>query len=148
MAINVHKSAEVHAGAEIGDDCNIGPFCTGGANVTIGNNTTLRSHVVIDGHTSIGQDCDVFPFVTLGVQSQDLKYVPGTVTYARIGHRTGLDLTTVHPGRLGLDHHHLRERVRAQRQQRHDDQDDHEDRTSPCGRRFGSDDVRIRFHEQ
>jgi len=55
--------------------------------VTIGNNTTLRSHIVVDGHASIGQDCDVFPFVTLGVQSQDLKYVPGTVTYVRIGHR-------------------------------------------------------------
>ena len=99
MAINVHKSAEVHANAEIGDGCNIGPFCTVGARATIGSNTTLRSHVVVDGHTSIGQECDVFPFVTLGVQSQDLKYVPGTVTYARIGNRNIIrEYVSIHSG--------------------------------------------------
>jgi len=85
--IKVDKHAVVHKDANIGDNCMIGPFCTVGGDVTIGANSKLRSHVVVEGHTSIGDDCDIFPFVTIGIQSQDQKYVPGTVTYTRVGNR-------------------------------------------------------------
>ena len=87
MAVEIDKLAVVSRKAEIADGCRIGPFCTVGPNVVIGPRTVLKSHVVVNGHTQIGADCEVFPFVTLGVQSQDQKYVAGTVTYCEIGDR-------------------------------------------------------------
>jgi UDP-N-acetylglucosamine acyltransferase len=97
--INIDKHAVVHEDAQIGDNCTIGPFCTVGPDVVVGANTVLRSHVVVEGHTTIGEDCDIFPFVTLGIQSQDLKYVPDSVTYTRVGDRnTFREFVSVHSG--------------------------------------------------
>lgn len=97
--INIDKQAVVHETAQIGENCSIGPFCTIGAHVNIGPNTTLRSHVVVEAHTTIGADCDIFPFVTIGIQSQDTKYVPDTVTYTRIGDRNVIrEFVSIHSG--------------------------------------------------
>ena len=85
MTTTVHKLAEVDPQAEIGDNCEIGPFCTVGPNVKLGSNTKLVSHVVVNGHTRIGENCSIFPFATIGVQSQDQKYIAGTVTFCEIG---------------------------------------------------------------
>ena len=85
--IKVDKLAVVHKDAEIGDNCVIGPFCTIGSDVRIGENTTLRSHVAVESHTSIGTDSDIFPFVTIGIQSQDTKFKKGSITYTEIGDR-------------------------------------------------------------
>lgn len=97
--IEVDKHAVVHPDAQIGDNCVIGPFCTVGPHVTIGNNTVLRSNVVVEGHTTIGEDCDIFPFVTLGIQSQDQKYIPGTMTYTKVGDRNTIrEFVSIHSG--------------------------------------------------
>ena len=97
--IQIDKHAVVHGDAEIGNNCVIGPFCTVAAGVRIGANTNLRSHVVVEPHTTIGEDCDVFPYVTLGMQSQDLKYVPGTITYTKIGDRNVIrEFVSIHAG--------------------------------------------------
>ncbi len=70
-----------------------------GDNVQIGANTRLRAHVYVDAHTSIGSGCDIFPYVTLGVQSQDLKFVKGSTTYTDIGDRTIIrEFVSVHSG--------------------------------------------------
>ena len=97
--IEIDKLAVVHKDAIIGENCKIGPFCTVAENTKIGANTTLRSHVVVEPHTSLGEDCDVFPFVTLGMQSQDQKYIPETVTYTVIGSRSVIrEFASVHSG--------------------------------------------------
>ncbi len=99
--IEVDKLAVVHKDAEIGENCVIGPFCSVGADTQIGANTTLRSHVIVEPHTVIGEDCDVFPFVTLGIQSQDLKYVKGTITYTKIGDRNIIrEFVSIHSGTM------------------------------------------------
>lgn len=85
MSITVHKTALVDPHAEIADGCTIGAYCTIGPYVTIGENTNLISHVVVDGYTTIGSGCKIYPFTTIGMQSQDLKYVEGQVTYCVIG---------------------------------------------------------------
>ena len=85
MSISIHKTALVDSNAELGDGCKIGAYCTVGPHVTIGPNTNLVSHVVVDGYTTIGSDCKIYPFTTIGLQSQDLKYVEGQVTYCVIG---------------------------------------------------------------
>lgn len=85
MTVQIHQQAVVDPKAQIGENCEVGPFCTIGPNVKIGDGTKLVSHVVVDGHTTIGANCSIFPFATIGVQSQDQKYIPGTVTYCEIG---------------------------------------------------------------
>ena len=99
MSVKIHKHSVVDSKAQIGTNCEIGPFCTIGPHVSIGDGTTLVSHVVADGHTQIGSDCSIFPFASLGVQSQDQKYVPGTVTYCKIGHNNVIrEFVSIHSG--------------------------------------------------
>jgi UDP-N-acetylglucosamine acyltransferase len=69
----IHPTAIVAAGASIGRDVSIGPFSVIGPNVVIGDNCELMSHVVVEGHTSIGEGTRIHPFVVLGHGPQDLK---------------------------------------------------------------------------
>ncbi len=85
MTTNVHPSAVVEDGAEIGDGCQIGPFCHVGPSVRLGRNNNLHAGVVISGHTTMGDDNEVFPYACLGEPSQDLKFNREWVTYTRIG---------------------------------------------------------------
>jgi UDP-N-acetylglucosamine acyltransferase len=95
-APRIHPSAVLHGGAAIGDDCEIGPFCVVGPNVTLGAGCHLHSHVVIDGHTSIGEGNTFFPFAAIGLKTQDLKWKGGT-TWTRIGdNNTFRENVTVH----------------------------------------------------
>jgi len=82
----IHPSAVIEDGAQLGEDCTIGPFCVIGPHVRLGNRCNLHSHVVIDGHTTLGDENVVYPFACLGKKTQDLKYVGGTC-YAVIGDR-------------------------------------------------------------
>ena len=93
---STHPSAVVHAKAQIGDGCQIGPFCVVGENVVLGPCCHLHSHVVIDGHTSMGQGNEVFPFASLGLKTQDLKW-KGGVTRTQIGdNNTFRECVTIH----------------------------------------------------
>ena len=54
------------------------------------------SHVVIDGHTSLGNENQVYPFASIGLQTQDLKWKGGT-THTVIGDRNVFrESVTVH----------------------------------------------------
>ncbi len=72
--MSVHASAVIAPGAQIPESCSIGPFCTIGPEVVLGENCTLISHVVIDGRTRIGARNVFYPFCSIGVAPQDLKY--------------------------------------------------------------------------
>jgi len=80
----IHATAIIHPKAQIGSGCEIGPYCVIGEHVELGDNCKLHSHVVVDGHTKLGQGNEVFPFATLGKKTQDLKY-KGGVTRLEIG---------------------------------------------------------------
>ena len=98
MSIFIHETAIVHPEASIGDGCHIGPFSTVGAHVTLGANVRIESHVVIDGRTSIGADTHIFPFVSIGLAPQDLKY-GGEETATEIGERNQIrEFVTIHRG--------------------------------------------------
>jgi UDP-N-acetylglucosamine acyltransferase len=86
MAV-IHPSAIVASGATIDDSAEIGPYCVIGPNVRIGARTRLMSHVNVDGWTTLGEDCIVFPFASLGTQTQDLKY-KGGAPRVEIGNKT------------------------------------------------------------
>jgi len=70
----IHATAIVADGATIGEGVRIGPFCTVGAEVVLGARARLISHVVLDGRTRIGEDAVLYPFCTVGMAPQDLKY--------------------------------------------------------------------------
>ena len=72
--MSIHPSAVVAAGAVIPDSCSVGPFCTIGPEVVLGESCTLISHVVLDGRTRIGSHNTFYPFCSVGVAPQDLKY--------------------------------------------------------------------------
>jgi UDP-N-acetylglucosamine acyltransferase len=80
----LHATALVAEGAVIPASCIVGPFCTIGPNVVLGESCELVSHVVIDGHTTIGDGNRFFPFCTIGAAPQDLKY-QGEPTRLRMG---------------------------------------------------------------
>ncbi len=95
---SIHPTALVSAGARIGSGVEIGPFCQVGAGVALGDGTRLLSHVVVDGETEIGRDCTVFPFATIGLPPQDMKY-RGEPTRTVIGARTVVrEHVTIHRG--------------------------------------------------
>jgi UDP-N-acetylglucosamine acyltransferase len=92
----IHPTAVVHPKARLGDDCQIGPYCIVGEHVELGNGCRLHAHVVIDGHTRLGRSNELFPFATIGLRTQDLKW-KGGVTRAEIGdHNTIREYVTIH----------------------------------------------------
>ncbi|MGI8789000.1 MAG: acyl-ACP--UDP-N-acetylglucosamine O-acyltransferase [Pyrinomonadaceae bacterium] len=97
----IHESAIVSPKATIGADCYIGAFSTIGDEVILGDRVSLESHVVIGGKTKIGDDTRIFPFVSIGLAPQDLKY-GGEPTATEIGKRNHLrEFVTVHRGTKG-----------------------------------------------
>ncbi len=94
--LDIHPTAVVHPGARLGQGCSVGPYCVVGANVVLGAACKLHSHVVIDGHTTLGESNEVFPFACLGLKTQDLKWTGG-LTRVEIGHHnTFREHVTVH----------------------------------------------------
>lgn len=73
MTATIHQSAIIEAGARLADSVVVGPFCHVGAKAEIGAGCVLHSHVVVAGRTVIGARARIFPFVSVGAPSQDLK---------------------------------------------------------------------------
>ncbi len=70
----VHPTAIVHQDARLEPAVQIGPYCIVGANVVLGRGVRLIAHVVVDGHTVIGEDCVAHPFASLGGPPQHLAH--------------------------------------------------------------------------
>jgi UDP-N-acetylglucosamine acyltransferase len=97
----IHPTAVVSPNAKIGFDCFVGPYCVVGEEVVLGDNVRLESHCVVDGRTWIGDGTHVFPFVSIGLASQDLKY-QGEPSETRIGARNKIrEFVTIHRGTAG-----------------------------------------------
>jgi len=94
----IHPTAIVAPGAELDEDVEIGAYSIVGAHVKVGRTTRVMPHVFVDGWTTIGEGCTVFPFASIGSQTQDLKY-KGAVTFVEIGDHTTLrEYVTVNAG--------------------------------------------------
>jgi UDP-N-acetylglucosamine acyltransferase len=92
----IHPTAIIHPHARIAADCHIGPYCVIGEHVELGAGCRLHSHVVIDGHTKLGRENELFPFASIGLKTQDLKWKGGT-TRTEVGdHNTFREHVTVH----------------------------------------------------
>jgi UDP-N-acetylglucosamine acyltransferase len=92
----IHSSAVIHPKARVGDGCEIGPYCVIGEHVELGAGCRLHSHVVIDGHTKLGVRNEIFPFASIGLKTQDLKW-KGGITRTEIGDdNTFREYVTIH----------------------------------------------------
>lgn len=101
MSSFIHETAVVGEGAVIDDGVHIGPFCVIGSEVSLSRGVRLDSNVVVDGRTSIGEETHVFPFVSIGLAPQDLKY-GGEPTRTEIGKRNQIrEFVTIHRGTHG-----------------------------------------------
>lgn len=97
----IHPTAAVAPSAVIGEGCRIGPACVVGPHVVLDPGVELISHVVVDGHTRLGTGVTVYPFATIGMAPQDLKY-KGEPTRCEIGARTLVrEHATIHRGSVG-----------------------------------------------
>lgn len=85
----IHSTAVVHKGAELDSSVEVGPYCIIGPHAKIGRGTRLASHVVVEGHTQIGEENTIFPFCVIGAIPQDLKY-KGEPTKVVIGNRNSI----------------------------------------------------------
>lgn len=70
----IHPTAIIDPRAEVDSEVEIGPFSVIGAGVRIGKASKIHSHAAIQGQTTIGQGNVIFPFATVGLPPQDLKY--------------------------------------------------------------------------
>ena len=97
----VHPTALVDPGASIAATAEIGPYCIVGAQVEIGAGTRLMANVYLEGPTTIGEDNVFYPYSTVGVAPQDLKY-KGEASATRIGRRNRIrEFVTIHRGTEG-----------------------------------------------
>lgn len=99
----IHPTAHVAPGAEIGAGCRIGPGCVVSAESVLEPGVELMAHVVLDGRVRLGAGARVFPFATIGLAPQDLKY-RNEPTGVSIGARTQVrEHATIHRGSTGGD---------------------------------------------
>lgn len=98
---SIHPTAIVDSQAELASDVSVGPYCIVGPHVRLGAGVALLSHVVVDGRTSLGPGCKVFPFATIGLPPQDLMY-RGEPSELTVGDNTVIrEQVTINPGTTG-----------------------------------------------
>ena len=97
----IHPTAIVAPGARLAEDVAIGPYAIVGADVVLGPGVRLAAHVVVDGRTTIGEGSRLFPFASVGLEPQDLKY-KGEPSTLVIGRRNTIrEYVTINPGTAG-----------------------------------------------
>jgi UDP-N-acetylglucosamine acyltransferase len=106
LAISEHETeidptAHIAATATIGAGTVIGPHAVIGPNVQLGKRVRVGASAIIDGHTTIGDETEVYPFASIGMPPQDLKY-KGEPTRLEIGKRNIFrEFVTIHRGTAG-----------------------------------------------
>jgi UDP-N-acetylglucosamine acyltransferase len=85
----------------IGLGCVIGPYAVVGPNVVLGQYCKVGASAVIDGRTTIGDYTEIFPFASMGLAPQDLKF-KGESTRLVVGHHNVFrEFVTIHRGTAG-----------------------------------------------
>ena len=97
----IHPTAIIDPGASIDESADIGPFTIVGPEVEIGPRTRVMANVYFEGPTLVGADNIFYPYTTVGVAPQDLKY-HGERSETRIGDGNRIrEFVTIHRGTEG-----------------------------------------------
>jgi UDP-N-acetylglucosamine acyltransferase len=98
---DIDPTALVDARATIGEGTRIGAHAQIGPNVRVGANCRIGASTVVDGWTEIGDDTEIYPFASIGLAPQDLKY-QGEPTRLVIGRRNIFrEFVTINRGTRG-----------------------------------------------
>jgi UDP-N-acetylglucosamine acyltransferase len=98
---DIHPTAIVDPSARLDETVKVGPFCVIGPDVSLSKGVVLRSHVVVDGVTTIGAGTEIYPFACIGLPPQDLKF-QGERTTLSIGANNRIrEYGTMNPGTAG-----------------------------------------------
>ena len=96
--MKAHPTAIVHPSAKLACSVTVGPYSLIGENVELGENCEVMSHCVLDGNTRMGRGNRIFPYASIGLAPQDLKYC-GEPTRVEIGDDNTLrEFITIHRG--------------------------------------------------
>ena len=96
--MQIHSTAVISPSAILGAGVAVGPYSVIGEAVVLGDGCIVDSHVVIQGPTRIGKSCRFFPFGSIGLPPQDLKY-KGEMTELIVGDSNIFrEFVTVHRG--------------------------------------------------
>jgi UDP-N-acetylglucosamine acyltransferase len=85
-APTIDPSARVAPEAQLGPGVKVGAYAVIGPQVRIGAGSIVEAHAVVDGDTTIGRDNHLYPFCSVGLAPQDLKY-HGEATRLELGDR-------------------------------------------------------------
>ena len=77
MPTSIHPTAIVETGAQLGADVVIGAYAYVGPRAVIGDRSHVHHHATVEGWTTLGEACEVFPYAAIGTKTHDLKYAGG-----------------------------------------------------------------------
>lgn len=83
----IHTTAIIDTRAEIDPTADIGPYVVIDGPVLIGPRVKIHAHACLAGWTRIGQDCEIYPYASIGHAPQDHAY-DGSETYCTVGDGT------------------------------------------------------------
>ena len=100
-AATIDPQARVASTAVVGPGTTVGPFAVIGPHVRIGSNCTIGASAIVEGHTTVGDHNEIFPYASIGLATQDLKY-KGEPTRMEIGSGNIFrEFVTIHRGTAG-----------------------------------------------
>lgn len=103
MSTEIHPTAIIEHGVEIEEGVSVGPFCILREGVRIKKGSRLISNVIMEGKTEIGENCIIYPFTSIGLPPQDVKY-SGEHTGIKIGNNNTIrEYITMHRASVGGD---------------------------------------------
>ncbi|MEW6214058.1 MAG: acyl-ACP--UDP-N-acetylglucosamine O-acyltransferase [Nitrospirota bacterium] len=103
MKSEIHQTTIIDPKAEIDEGVSIGPFCIIREGAHIKKGSKLISNIIIESNTEVGENCVIYPFTTIGLPPQDLKY-KGEKTGIKIGNNNIVrEYITIHKASVGGD---------------------------------------------
>lgn len=99
--MKAHPTAIIHPRAQVACTVTVGPYTVIGEGVELGDDCEVMSHVVLGGPTRLGKGNRIFPWASVGLEPQDLKY-HGEPTRLEVGDGNVFrEFITVHRGTVG-----------------------------------------------
>ena len=99
--MKAHPTAIIHPRAQLACTVTVGPYTVIGEGVELGDDCEVMSHVVLGGPTRLGKGNRIFPWASVGLEPQDLKY-HGEPTRLEVGDGNVFrEFITVHRGTVG-----------------------------------------------
>jgi UDP-N-acetylglucosamine acyltransferase len=99
--MTIHPTACIADGAILAPDVTVGPYAVVGPHVRCGAGVVLHAHSVVEGHTTLGNGVQLYPFASIGLPPQDLKF-GGEQSFVEVGAGTIIrEHATVHAGTTG-----------------------------------------------